>query len=542
MRNRKAEKKSSRAKHQASSSQSRSSASRDQGIKSFDRSSYVGQTSASGGDSRSVGAYSASNYGNSTRRGRRGSVSQVPSSPAEAQRRYAQNATSREFVRQQHERKRKSKRKKILFISLAVVCVLLIGGMGAAWAYISHLDSNLQENLDSDLLNALAVTDSASDPFYMLLIGADRSETRDASGNYSTYRTDTMILCRVDPQEKAITLISIPRDTQVELGEYGTQKINAAYAYGGASLAVEAVSDLAGVPISHYAEVDFDGFKAVVDALGGIEVDVPMEIDDDDAGGHLDAGLQTLNGEQALILCRSRHTYDDVASGDVIRAANQRAVLTAIVDKLMNSDIATITNTVSTLAEYVTTDYSVTGLVGLAQSMIDIDVSESVYTASVPTTSVYENNLWYEVVDEEEWETMMERVKQGLSPTEDTEVDEATGATLSSAGDGGSSNSDSSSSSSVSVSGVSVSVKNGCGIAGCADEAASKLTPEGITVTTGNADDYNYSTTIVVYEDSSQADQAEAIVDLLGVGKAVKNDGTYVFSGDFLVVVGADWG
>lgn len=114
----------------------------------------------------------------------------------------------------------------------------------------------------------------------------------------------------------------------------------------------------------------------------------------------------------------------------------------------MNSDVATITNTVSTLAEYVTTDYSVTGLIGLAQAMIGMDVSNNVYTAAVPTTSVYENDIWWEEVDVSAWEEMMDRVKQGLSPTEETQIDEATGATMSSAGGGGSGNTDSSAGSS----------------------------------------------------------------------------------------------
>lgn len=529
-------------------SQSSSYRTRTQDAGSFDRSSYVNQTAPSSSHHASKGqgadAYRASNYGASTHRSpNRG---YVPASPAAANRRYAQNASSREFVRQQHERKKKSKRKRILFISLAVVCVLILGGIGAAWAYISQVDNSLRDDLDADLLNSLAVTDSPSDPFYMLLIGADKSQERDASGEFSgSYRTDSMILARVDPQEKEVTLISVPRDTKVELGQYGTQKINAAYAFGGASMAVQAVSDLAEVPISHYAEIDFDGFKAVVDALGGIEVDVPMEINDELAGGHVDAGQQTLNGEQALILCRSRHNYDDIGNGDAIRAANQRLVLSAIMEKVMSSDVATITNTVGTLANYVTTDYSVAGLVGLAQSMVGIDTTNNIYTASVPTTSVYENDLWYEVVDEQAWQTMMDRVKQGLSPTEETQVDEASGATMSSAGSGGSANGDSGSSdsgSSASLSGVNISVKNGSGIAGCANDAAAKLTPEGAVVETGNADDYNYSNTIIVYENSSQQEQAQKIADLLGVGQVIQNDGTYGYSGDFLVVIGADWG
>ncbi len=152
-----------------------------------------------------------------------------------------------------------------------------------------------------------------------------------------------------------LRLFPIPRDTQVTIGNHGTQKINAAYAFGGPSGAIDAVSKLAGVPINHYAEIDFDGFKAVVDALGGITVNVPMEINDDMAGGHVDAGEQTLNGEQALILCRSRHNYDNVGDGDSIRAANQRMVISTIMKKLMDSDVATLTNTVNTLAQYITT-------------------------------------------------------------------------------------------------------------------------------------------------------------------------------------------
>lgn len=521
--------------------------SRNQSAHSFDRSAY-GNSSAHNSRRKSAGAeaYSASNYGSSTHRANNRSSNYIPATPAGANRRYAQNAKSREFVRQQHERKKKSKRKRILFVSLAVVCVLLLGGIGAAWAYISQVDNSLRDDLDADLLNSLAVTDSPSDPFYMLLIGADKSQDRDESGEYGgSYRTDSMILARVDPKEKEVTLISIPRDTQVDIPGHGTQKINAAYAFGGASLAVDTVSELAGVPISHYAEIDFDGFKAVVDALGGIEVDVPMEINDDMAGGHVDAGLQTLNGEQALILCRSRHNYDDIGNGDAIRAANQRLVLSAIMEKVMNSDVATITNTVGTLANYVTTDYSVAGLVGLAQSMIGIDVANNVYTAAVPTTSVYENDLWWEILDEDAWQKMMDRVKQGLSPTEETQVDEASGATMSSASGGGSGNSDgessSSSSSSASLSGVHISVKNGSGIAGCANEAAAKLTPDGAIVETGNADDFNYSQTLIIYEDSSQSEEAQKIADLLGVGQVKQNDGTYAFSGDFLVVVGSDW-
>ena len=180
-------------------------------------------------------------------------------------------------------------------------------------------------------------------------------------------------------------------------------------------------------------------------------------------------------------------------------------------------------------------------IVGLAQSMVGIDVEKNVYTAGLPTTSVYENDLWWEVVDEDAWREMMERVDQGLSPTEESIVDEATGVTLSSSGDGGSSSGSSGGGESASLSGVKISVKNGAGISGVAADAASRLTPLGAIAETGNADDSNYQQTLIIYDDSSQEAQAQAIADALGCGKVQKNTGVYSYSGDFLVVVGADW-
>lgn len=493
------------------------------------------QRSANGAD-----AYSASKYGASTRGGssarRSNAGGYVPASSASSTRR--SNSYGRDAVLASHSRK-KRKRKRILTAVIVVLVALVLAGAGAAWAFIHDLDDKMNDVDTSALTPA-----EASEPFYMLLIGVDKSQQRQADGTFdNTYRTDSMILARVDAQEKKVTLISIPRDIQVHLGKYGTQKINAAYAFGGANLAIETVSQLAGVDINHYAEIDFDGFEAIVDSIGGVDVNVPIEINDDMAGGHLDAGEQTLNGEQALILCRSRHTYDNIGDGDgdTVRATMQRTVISAIMKKLMSSDIATITSSVSTMAEYVDTDLKATDILGLAQSMIGIDVDNNVYTAQVPTESVYEDDVWYEKLLTSEWKSMMERVKKGLSPTEETIVDEATGTVKASAGDGTATGTTSnSSSSSTTLSNVQIAVRNGAGITGCASEAAAKLTPDGAICDTGNADDFDYSTTLIIYEgnDSSKAERA---AELLGCGTVKKNDGSYGFDGDLLVVVGQDW-
>lgn len=320
-----------------------------------------------------------------------------------------------------------------------VVAAVLVVCLGAAFAYYQALSGNLHTGVDQDLRDSLVETDLANEPFYVLLMGTDGSNDRAASEEYAgdSFRADSMILARIDPVSKKVTMVSIHRDTLVDMGEYGNNKLNAAHALGGAALTVETVSKLAGVPISHYAEINFDGFKDIVDALGGVEVDVPMEIDDEDAGGYLAQGLQTLNGDQALILCRSRHAYDDIGgAGDSYRAANQRLVLSAIAKKILAADIATMASTVTALSQYLTTDLEITDIIGLAQSMQGLDPATDIYSAMEPTTSAYVDGIWYEYNDTTAWKAMMARVDKGLPPTEEDIVDEVSGTVLATTGAG----------------------------------------------------------------------------------------------------------
>ncbi len=303
----------------------------------------------------------------------------------------------------EYTKKRKSKkRKKIVLAVCIALLVVVLGGVGAAFAYINTINANLNEGVDDDLRDALVDTKYAGDPFYMLLMGTDGSEERSESAEYAgdQFRSDSMILARIDPQSKQVTMVSLHRDTLIDMGTNGKQKLNAAHSIGGAAYTIEVVSKFAGVPISHYAEIDFDGFKEAVDALGGVEVDVPMEINDEDAGGHLDAGLQPLNGDQALILCRARHAYDAYGDGDRYRAANQRLVLSAVAKKILSSDPITMANTIQALSKYNTTDFNVTDIVSLASSMQGNQHRHRHLLGDGPTTSKLVNGTWYEYVNE----------------------------------------------------------------------------------------------------------------------------------------------
>ncbi|MDO5117686.1 MAG: LCP family protein [Eggerthellaceae bacterium] len=331
-------------------------------------------------------------------------------------------------------KKKKSLKVKIIIGVVAVLAILAIAFGGRAIAFVKEVSENLARGISSEVRAVLVDTQYKDDPFYMVLLGIDKSDWREGDPDFGgSFRTDTMMLARIDPQAKKVTIVSLMRDIRVNLGEYGDHKLNEAYVVGGPECTIQAISNLCGVPISHYAEIDLNGFEAVVDALGGIEVNVPIEINDDEAGGHLDAGLQTLNGWQALIMCRSRHAYDDYGRGDMYRASNQRAVLSAVVQKLLSSDVLTIADTVTTLSEYVTTDISLSDIIGYAQVMRGIDASNDIYTVTAPTGSLYIDEGWYEYMYKDEWVNMMTRINDGLPPTETSETDE-TGTILSNAG------------------------------------------------------------------------------------------------------------
>jgi len=293
---------------------------------------------------------------------------------------------------------------------------------------VSSINSRLSTGIDSSLRSTLSAT-SNGNPFYMLLLGIDKDEDRAEGTEYgssdSAYRSDSIMLVRIDPTNKKVTLVSIHRDTLVDLGKNGEQKINAAYSIGGASYATQVIEEFAGVNISHYAEIDMDGMASVVDAVGGVDVDLPIAVKDPNYTGlDLEAGEQHLDGQTAALLCRARHAYDNYGDGDRYRAANQRIVIMAIVEKVLASDPTTIATTVSDLANMVNTDMDVNSIVSLATEMKDINVSTDIMTGMEPTTSTYKNDTWYEICDTDAWKTMMERVDQGLSPTEDGNDDD----------------------------------------------------------------------------------------------------------------------
>ena len=328
---------------------------------------------------------------------------------------------SRNNVARYSERARKRRRGKIIRRSLVCTLLLLLVTAGTAAAlWFNSIVTRLNDaGIITDELRAVLVdSDVVREPFYMLLLGTD------GRPGESTYRTDSIILARVDATTQQVTLISIPRDTKVEY-KGSIMKINAVFTYGqiddgnGAEEMVEAVNELCGVEISEYAEINFQGMEKLIDAVGGIDLYIP-EGDAVVGDSHLDvevpSGQQHLDGEHALAFARSRYLFAD---GDYTRMRHQRMVLGALADKILNNlDVGTIPAILDSLADMVHTSLTVNDILSLVNAMRGMD-TDSMYSANIPSWAgedTYIDGQSYVFVYEDKLAEMMERVDAGEDP------------------------------------------------------------------------------------------------------------------------------
>ncbi len=244
------------------------------------------------------------------------------------------------------KRRRRWGRRLVIGVVSLLVFALLWGVLGFL-AFRSGV-SEANARLDPRAVRALSPPEGAvlASPANTLLLGVDRGLWRGGG----TARADAIVLVRTDPDEHRIAFLSIPRDLRVEIPRHGTQKVNAAFALGGATLATRTVTNLTGLPVHHVAVVDFGTFGEVIDALGGITVDVPRRIlsnkfecprrtpaeCDRWRGWRFPKGEQTMNGKRALIYARVRENQLNRGESDITRGERQQAVLQAIADETVS--------------------------------------------------------------------------------------------------------------------------------------------------------------------------------------------------------------
>lgn len=203
----------------------------------------------------------------------------------------------------------------LIVIPIIFAVTLLKSSQNAFESSHNDNDTGRQSNLREGKVNA------SKDPISILFLGIDENENRKKSGqNSENSRTDSMILSTFNQEKKQIRLLSIPRDTISYIPKVGYyDKITHAHAYGGPTASMDAVEATMNVPVDYYARVNMDAFVDAVDELGGIEYDVPYNINEvnknDDGRTKIKKGRHKLNGEEALAVARTRHKDSDLKRG-----------------------------------------------------------------------------------------------------------------------------------------------------------------------------------------------------------------------------------
>lgn len=293
------------------------------------------------------------------------------------------------FVYSKEKARRRLRRPgKKFFIGLGIVVLLLAGYIGVkaylATTKIITKSSGTAPGLAKDNADITQLKGEGAGRVNILLLGIG------GPGHDGPNLSDTIMVMSIDPRTKDVAMLSIPRDLYVKIPGYGTGKINHANSSGGPATARQVVSTVTGVPIHYYLQIDFAGFKKAVDAVNGIDINVPKALRDplypcDSTGPNkykycpinFKVGLQHMNGKQALEYARSRET-----TSDFDRAARQQLVIVALRQKAL--DLSTLTNPIKlgalidTLGDHVKTDMQLADMKKLALIAKDVDTTKIV--------------------------------------------------------------------------------------------------------------------------------------------------------------------
>jgi len=239
-------------------------------------------------------------------------------------------------------------------------------------------------------------------------------------------RSDTMIVASYSKENQKITLLSIPRDTRVEIPGYGFDKINSAAARKeGTALAMKTVGNMLGIPIHHYVKVNFKGAERIVDILGGVEVYVPMNMDYEDPvqnlSIHLKKGTQVLNGKNAVKFARFRSGYTDA---DLGRIKAQQELIKAFIDKLTSPKmIPKALSVIDAMSKCIKTNLENGDIAHYAMNIKDIKM-ENIKFYTLPGEAGYKNKISYFLHDEAKLKEMMEQISVDLGVAVQSEKDD----------------------------------------------------------------------------------------------------------------------
>jgi LCP family protein required for cell wall assembly len=308
-------------------------------------------------------------------------------------------------------------------IIIVLSSVIVIGGLGAGgiFLYINSINKTINSVNTSEVENILAPIESSQEPVTILVLGLDTRDTLNDRG-----RADIIMVLYLNPEEVTGSLLSIPRDTLVDIPGHGEDKINAAYAYGGEELMIKTINSFLGAEINHYVTLDFEGFIQLIDALGGVDITIERPLVDPKTGANFSAGDHHLTGEQALSYTRSRSTE----LGDIGRIQRQQQLFKELLrQKLDIKYLSSVPYYFNILVDNTKTDLDILTILGYSKSVLSFG-SENFETSIIPSRSdwIKEGTVSVQVPDIEEVRAMWQRIINGEPASrynaEYTEVDE----------------------------------------------------------------------------------------------------------------------
>jgi LCP family protein required for cell wall assembly len=405
---------------------------------------------------------------------------------------------------------------KVTIITFLVLANLVV--LGLFWAISTGQSFLSGADTDDEVVSALS--DPSGDQLIFLVVGSDSREELDDLTNFGSaggQRGDVIMLVKVDRSTGDATILSIPRDLWVDIPGYGENKINAAYAYGGPSLMVQTIQENLGIPINHYVEVGFAGFMAIVDEVGGIEIDFPNDARDLSSGLSVSAGTQTLDGEQALAYARSRK-YQELQNGswvsvdanDIGRTHRQQEVVGAILHQLKSPSTVTEAGQIASAVSQhllIDTRLAESSVAALAWDFRGL-ITGGIESVTLPVDITTIGSASVVVRHEPDATQTIEDFLSGVSAS--ASVDQGP---------------------------YDVQVLNGNGVSGAAGSVGDRLEAAGFSVlSVGDAETKDYPVTTVLVPAGSPA--GEAVIAELGYGQVVNSsiDPAY----DAVVIVGAD--
>ena len=436
---------------------------------------------------------------------RTGEISHVvpQTSSRESRSEYAHRARQKGFT----WRSQTKEKVRTIVLVILLIAALIAVALGVTWlVFKAQVDGKMHLN-DAALSEVLSAPEE-DDSFYALIAGAFNDSMREDDGPH------LLTLARIDKANHVITFVNLPHNIEMTMSDDAYHILSYAQLLGGNAELVTQVENLCGVELSHVVLLDDAGFVDIVDTMGGVTVDLAQEADDPDTGSiYIPAGVQHLDGQQALTLVRC----DNYTTPLDTRAQVQAQVLESLLQQLLAKSRFGKMTSLDAVAKNVKTTMSFDELWQLMKSFgSGNDIT--FYSGIVPgQISVDPDGIFYSV-NRAPFDNMMAAVKEGRNPDEAATISGLTPDI------------------------VRVSVKNGAGIVGGAADVAAVLEAAGYQVPEkGNADNYVYDETLVVYKSDLYKPTAEDILSILGNGRTVEAGLFYEFDEDILVIVGKDW-